>query len=89
MNTDNWFVYIVECRDGSFYTGIAKNVEKRIAQHNAGTGAKYTKGRGPVTEVYRECLVNRSVASRREYAIKQMTKRQKYALLHTTGPKNL
>lgn len=76
-----WYVYIVKCADGSLYTGIAKSVEDRIRQHNSGTGAKYTKGRGPVMELYREMAENRSLASKREYEIKQMTKKEKLSFI--------
>lgn len=76
-----WYVYILRCGDGSLYTGITPDVEKRLAQHNAGTGAKYTRGRGPLTLVHTEEFANRAEASRREYAIKQLTKQEKEALI--------
>jgi len=78
----DWYVYMVRCSDGSLYTGIAKDVEKRVAEHNSEkTGAKYTKSRRPVRLVYREAVASRSEASRRELAIKRLNKKQKEALI--------
>ena len=76
-----WTVYILECGDGTLYTGIAPDVEKRIALHNAGKGAKYTRGRGPVELVYQEELEDRAAASKREYAIKQLSRAEKLQLI--------
>jgi len=67
-----WHVYIVRCSDKSLYTGIAKDVATRVAQHNAGTGAKYTRGRLPVELVYYETVGEHGAALRRELAIKRM-----------------
>ena len=61
-----WQVYMVECRDGSLYTGIARDLERRLAAHNAGTGARYTRSRRPVRLVYAEPRSNRGDAQRRE-----------------------
>lgn len=77
----DWFVYIVQCADNTLYTGIAKNVSERIAKHNAGTGAKYTRARTPVKELYRESCVNRSQATKRELAIKKLSRQQKLTLI--------
>lgn len=76
-------VYIVECRDGSFYTGITTNLEKRIKEHNGELkgGAKYTKGKGPVVLKYFEKLETRSDALKREYEIKQLTRKQKQKII--------
>ena len=83
MAQENWFIYIVKCADDSLYTGITTHVERRIQQHNQGTlGAKYTKTRRPVVEVYRESAKSRSEASQREYQIKQLSKTQKLALIN-------
>ena len=60
-----WFVYILRCGDGTLYTGIATDTERRLAEHRAGLGAKYTRGRGPLTLVYRERCPDRSAALRR------------------------
>lgn len=70
--TSTWTVYIVRCADASLYTGVAKELDGRIAQHNAGKGAKYTRSRRPVTLVYTEPAADRSGAQRRERQIKQM-----------------
>ena len=75
-----WHVYIVRCADRTLYTGVAKDVEARIAVHNAGRGAKYTRSRLPVKVVYRESVGDRGVALRREHEIKRMTRPAKRAL---------
>ena len=76
-----WYVYVARCADGTLYCGIARDVAARIAEHDAGTGAKYTRHRGPLTVVLvRRCL-GRSKALRLEYAIKQLTRPQKEALI--------
>lgn len=72
----------MRCVDGTLYTGISPDVEKRIRLHNEGNGAKYTAGRRPVTLVYSEKLTDRSVASKREVAIKKLSRTQKEALIH-------
>lgn len=77
----SWWVYIVVCADGSLYTGCTNNLEARIAAHNAGQGAKYTRNRLPVTLVYKESCPDRSAALRREIAIKRLTRAQKLALI--------
>lgn len=78
----SYFVYIVSCNDGSFYTGYAADVEKRVLVHNNGkTGAKYTKTRRPVTLVYSEELPSRSAAMKREYALKKLSHNQKVQLV--------
>jgi len=76
-----WWVYLVRCADGSLYTGIAKDVRSRVAGHNRGTGAKYTRGRVPVQLVYRERVGSRSDALRREYAIKRLPKAEKRRMI--------
>jgi putative endonuclease len=75
------FVYVVECRDGSLYTGYTTDVERRVGEHNDGTGAKYTRGRGPVELVHVEEFESKSAAMSREYAVKQLTRRQKERLV--------
>ena len=67
-----WTVYILRCADNSLYTGVATDVDARLATHNAGKGAKYTRGRLPVKLVYREAANGRSAALKREIAIKRM-----------------
>lgn len=71
------WVYIVECADRSLYTGWTYDVEARVAKHNTGKGAKYTRARLPVTLRWREKQANRSTAMKREAAIKKLTSRQK------------
>ncbi len=75
------YVYIVQCADGTFYTGWANDVAQRIAAHNAGRGAAYTRSRRPVTLVYQEAAPDRSAAMRREAAIKQLDREQKERLV--------
>lgn len=77
----DWHVYIVRCADETLYTGIARDVEARIALHNAGRGAAYTRGRGPVRLVHREPAEGRSAALRREAAIKRLSLAGKRRLL--------
>jgi len=76
-----WFVYILSCSNGSYYTGITTNLATRVAKHNAGTGAKYTNIHRPVVLAYSETSENRSLASKREWEIKQLTHVQKKALI--------
>jgi putative endonuclease len=82
----SWFVYMLRCADGSLYTGVATDMERRLAEHNAGKGAKYTRGRTPVSLVYQERCVDRSQAVKRELIIKGMTRAQKLRLLERTSP---
>ena len=75
------YVYIVECRDGSLYTGWTNHLQERIQAHNQGKGAKYTKSRRPVKLVHVECFATKEEAMRREYAIKQLPRRKKQMLI--------
>ena len=77
---ENHYVYMVECADGSYYTGYTNNLEKRIKVHNSGKGAKYTKVRLPVRLIYWECFESKQEAMRREWKIKQMPRRKKEEL---------
>jgi predicted GIY-YIG superfamily endonuclease len=77
----SWFVYVVRCRDGSLYTGISTDVDARIARHNAGAGARYTRARRPVRLLYVERKRNRSNALRREAAIKALSRARKIELV--------
>lgn len=77
----NWQVYIILCSDGSLYTGITTDVERRFAQHLAGTGAKYVRGRAPLRLVYQEDGHDRSSASRREVEIKGLRAQEKRRLI--------
>ena len=74
------YTYILECRDGTYYTGWTNNLEKRLKDHNEGKGAKYTKARLPVQLRYYETYETKEEAMRREYAIKQLRKKEKEAL---------
>jgi predicted GIY-YIG superfamily endonuclease len=74
-------VYILRCADDTLYTGTAKELEKRIAAHNAAKGAKYTRARLPVELVYREGPMSLTRALRREYQLKQLTRAQKQAVI--------
>jgi predicted GIY-YIG superfamily endonuclease len=76
-----WHVYILECADGSLYTGVAVDVTARVAVHNAGKGAKYTRGRLPVMLVYQETVGERGAALRREAAIKRLRAEDKRRLI--------
>lgn len=76
-----YFLYILRCGDGSLYTGITTDVEKRLAAHQRGKGAKYTRGRGPLTVVYRETCGDKPAALRRELEVKALTREQKLALI--------
>ena len=76
-----WCVYILRCGDGTLYTGMTDDFEKRLAAHRKGAGAKYTRGRGPLTPVYREVCDSRSAALKREYAVKRLPRREKEKLL--------
>ena len=82
-SNSNWYVYLVRCRDGSLYTGIAKSPEKRVEEHNNDNqlGAKYTRARRPVKLVHQEKLTSRSLAAKRESEIKRLTKQQKELLV--------
>ncbi len=75
------YTYIVRCADGSLYTGWTTDLDRRMAAHNAGTGAKYTRSRGPVTLVYHESFETREEALRRECAIKKLRREEKLRLI--------
>ncbi|MBS5982947.1 MAG: GIY-YIG nuclease family protein [Clostridium butyricum] len=75
------YVYIVKCSDGTLYTGWTNNLDKRIEQHCNGTGAKYTRGRGPVRLVYHEEFKDKRDAMRREYEIKRYSRINKLKLI--------
>ena len=76
-----WYLYILRCRDGSLYTGITTDVERRLEAHRSGKGAKYTRGRGPLELVYREECGDHSKALKRELEIKALPRAQKEELL--------
>ena len=80
-----YWVYILRCGDGSLYTGSTSDLERRLAAHRAGKGAKYTRGRGPLELLYREAAPDWPAALRREAAIKRMDRRAKLALIEAAG----
>ena len=81
-----YYVYLLRRADGTLYTGFTNDLARRLAAHNAGRGAKYTRGRRPVELVYWESFSNKSSALRREYAIKQLPRRQKLTLIQSSVP---
>ena len=85
MLKKQWVVYILECKDGTLYTGITDDFDRRFAAHSAGKGAKYTRGRGPLTLRYLEKCEDHSHALKREFAIKQLSKMQKVELCNTVA----
>lgn len=78
---NTWKLYILRCGDGTLYTGIATDVEKRLEAHRSGKGAKYTRGRGPLELVYQEECGDHSAALRRELAVKALSREEKQNLL--------
>ena len=77
-----WHVYLLRCIDGSLYAGITTDLDRRLAEHNAGAaGAKYTRARRPVLLVWSETAADRGAASRREYALRRLSRQQKEALI--------
>lgn len=75
------FVYIIRCKDATLYTGYATDVGKRFKKHQAGKGAKYTRGRSPLELVYTEGFTTKTEAMQREYELKQLSKQMKLALI--------
>ncbi len=78
-----WYVYILRCGDGSLYTGITDNIPRRLAAHQAGRGAKYTRGRGPLKLVYQEEVSDKTAALRREIEIKRLKRAEKERLIES------
>lgn len=78
-----WYLYIVKCSNGTFYTGITTDIARRINQHNTGKGSKYIKnyGKAPVTLMYSETYPNRSEASKRECQVKKLSRKEKIKLI--------
>ena len=77
----SWYVYMLRCGDGTLYTGITDDVDKRLAAHRSGKGAKYTRGRGPLELVHTEELADKSTALKREIQIKKLPRPEKLKLL--------
>lgn len=76
------YTYILECSDGTYYTGWTNDLEKRVEMHNAGKGAKYTKPRRPVVLAYYEAFQTKEEAMRREWEIKQLSRKEKDQLVN-------
>lgn len=76
-----WVVYILECADKTLYTGITNDFEKRLQAHESGSGAKYTRNRGPFVCLYKEACKDRSIASKRELEIKNLSRDEKLDLI--------
>ena len=79
-----WYLYILQCGDGSLYTGITTDVEKRLEAHRSGKGAKYTRGSSPLEVKYREACGTHSDALKRELEIKHLSREEKLALIGET-----
>ena len=77
----NWYLYVLRCGDGTLYTGITTNIEKRLAAHRAGKGAKYTRGRAPLELIYRELCSSHSDALKKEYRFKQLPRAEKERII--------
>jgi putative endonuclease len=76
-----WYLYILRCKDNTLYTGITTDVEKRLEAHRSGKGAKYTRGRAPLEQVYQESCESHSEALKREAEIKRLTRKEKELLV--------
>ncbi len=77
-----WYVYLLKCSDETYYIGITNNLKNRIAKHNSGSGAKYTRGRQPVTLLKYWEFPSRSAAAKEEYRLKQLTRKEKSQLIN-------
>ena len=85
MKTETWILYILKCKDGTYYTGITNDLPRRLKLHNDGSASRYTRSRLPVKLIYQEPCRNRSLALKKEHALKQLTKKDKreYIKIHT------
>ena len=81
VKAPGWFLYILQCRDNTFYTGITTDLERRLDQHNNGTASRCTRSRRPVVRVYEEACADRSDALKRECAVKKLTREEKELLV--------
>lgn len=80
-----WYVYLLECGDGSFYTGVANDVDRRVEEHNTGRGAKYTRGRGPVRLLAQSGPLDKSAAHSEEHRIKKLPRSHKAEAVTAAG----
>jgi UV DNA damage endonuclease len=85
LSGDTWYVYLLRCAGGSLCTGVTKDVSRRCEQHNPGTASRYTRSRRPTKLVYQKAHASRSLALKREAAIKAMTRREKELLIRLAG----
>lgn len=83
-----WTVYILECGDGTLYTGITDDLPRRLKAHESGKGAKYTRGRGPLTLRFQEKQPDKSAALKRELALKRLSRSEKLAMIYEKTVKN-
>ena len=81
ISEKRWYVYMLQCKDGSLYTGITDDIQKRLDAHRSGKGAKYTRGRGPLTLKYLEIYESKGDALRREIVIKALKPEKKRAMI--------
>ena len=84
-----WFVYIIECNDSRLYVGIARDVDRRVKEHNTTSKCRYTRYRKPVRLVYREIQPNYNIARQRENEIKRFSRKKKFALVSNGLAKNM
>lgn len=83
MEANDHYFYVLECADGSYYAGYTNDLEKRLAAHNAGKGAKYTRAKGPVKVIHYESFATKPEAMKAEYAFKQLPKAKKIRYIAT------
>jgi predicted GIY-YIG superfamily endonuclease len=86
---ETWFVYVLRCADSSLYTGVTNDLIRRVRQHNTGTASRYTRSRLPVGLVYHEAHASRSLALKRELAIKALSRQMKELLIRSGGRNQL
>ncbi len=86
---ERWFIYVLRCADGSLYTGITIDLNRRLEQHNAGTASRYTRSRLPVTLVYHEEPTTKGMALKRELAVKSLSRKAKEALIQSVKPSSI
>lgn len=80
-NNDNHYIYILECGDGSYYTGYTNDLTQRLRKHEEGKGAKYTRGRGPLSLVFQESFSTKQEAMRMEFAVKKLNRSEKERII--------
>jgi len=81
--TGRWLLYILKCKDGTYYTGITNDLSRRVKQHNEGTASRYTRSRRPVKVIFQEPCRSKSSALKKEYAVKSLTRKMKEAYIRT------